>query len=321
LVYRSPIAGEAMTKASAYVERFYYPGVLAGSLGLALGLVEAGFSAGFVLGVTSVGLGVFSFWMERRFTETARWKIDPTEVRTDILHALISNTIPTALFRALFLWLIVAASAWIESRIGAGLWPVHWPLPGQFLLALFVAEFVSYATHRGLHRSRLWPLHAVHHCSPRMYFLLSVRKHPLQAFLTYGIRLSVLWLLGVPEQTLTVLLAFTAANSYLQHSNVRMRTGALGWIFATPELHRIHHSRRPSDLDSNFGDVLIVWDVLFGTRRAPEARAGAVDVVGLPDIEVAQTWGSHLKLPFTWHRRRAATGTARPGPAGGSPAG
>ena len=81
-----------MTKASAYVERFYYPGVLAGSLGLALGLVEAGFSAGFVLGVTSVGLGVFSFWMERRFTETSLWKIDPTEVRTDILHAPVSYT-------------------------------------------------------------------------------------------------------------------------------------------------------------------------------------------------------------------------------------
>ncbi len=67
-----------------------------------------------------------------------------------------------------------------------------------------------------------------------MYFLLAVRKHPLQAFITYGGRLSVLWLLGVPTDAITLYLALAAANAHVQHANIRMRTGPLGFVFATP---------------------------------------------------------------------------------------
>jgi hypothetical protein len=84
----------------------------------------------------------------------------------------------------------------------------------------------------------------------------------------------------------------------VQHANVRMRTGGLGRVFATPELHRLHHSRREDELGSNYGDVLIVWDALFGTRRVPDAGAARSPEVGLPGLEVAQTWWSHLRLPF-----------------------
>lgn len=182
------------------------------------------------------------------------------------------------------------------ARIGIDLWPHAWPRLAQVGLALVIAEAASYAIHRVLHESRLWPLHAVHHCSPRMYFLLAVRKHPLQAFLSYGGRLSVLWLLGIPADVLAILLALTAAHSFVQHANVRMHTGALGWIFATPELHRLHHSNRSGELDANYGDVLIVYDALLGTRHASDPALEPS--VGLPGLEVAQTWWTHLRLPF-----------------------
>jgi sterol desaturase/sphingolipid hydroxylase (fatty acid hydroxylase superfamily) len=246
----------------------------------------------------SVAFALLCFACERVFPETPRWRPDAGELRADLLHAALSNPLPTALYRALFLGGIVAVSDALSERIGTGLWPHAWPLLAQAALALLVAEAASYATHRFLHRSRLWPLHAVHHCSQRMYFLLGVRKHPLQAFVSYGARLSVLWLLGVPADALALLLAVTAAHSFVQHANVPMRTGALGTVFATPELHRLHHSSQPDELDANYGDVLIVFDLLFGTRRAPAPGAGRAPSVGLPGLEVAQTWGAHLRLPF-----------------------
>jgi len=294
--------GSGAMKIDALVENLYYPAVLASALGLGLVLIDAGLPSSLILTTTGLAFAVLCFAMERRFGEAEQWRLDGVEARTDILHALVSNTIPTAVFRALFLSAIVGVSGWVTAALGFGLWPRGWPLLGQFAFALVAVELVSYGIHRVLHRSRLWPLHAVHHCSPRMYFLLSVRKHPLQAFVTYGGRLSFLWLLGIPEPALTLLLVYTGANSYVQHSNIRMNTRAFSYVFATPELHRLHHSKRESELNANFGDVLILWDLLFGTRIAPRDGDVIHDAIGLPGIEVPQTYWSHLRLPFEWQR-------------------
>lgn len=296
--------------AATVVEKLFYPTVLATSLVAGWWAIEAGYDSSVILATSGLAFAVLCFAMERRFGETERWRLDPVEVRTDVLHALVSNTVPTAIVRAAAFAAVVAISGWVTDRLGFGLWPTEWPLVLQLVYALLAVELVSYAIHRGLHRSRLWPLHAVHHCSPRMYFLLSVRKHPLQAFLTYGGRLSFLWFLGIPEDALTLLLVVTGANSNVQHANVRMDTRALSWVFATPELHRLHHSKRESELDRNFGDVLIVYDVLFGTRLAPKAEDTIHDAIGIPTIEVPQTYSSHLALPFAWDRLHAEAAPA-----------
>lgn len=295
-----------MTALGPFVERALYPGVLLGSLLLASAMLDAGWSAGAVVASCSVLFALLCFACERGFPETARWRPGRVEAGADLLHAAVSNPLPAALFRALCFGAIASAAEMLASRAGSALWPGAWPRAAQLVLALLVAEAASYAIHRLLHETRLWPLHAVHHCSPRMYFLLAVRKHPVQAFVSYGGRLSVLWLLGVPADVLALLLSVTAAHSFVQHANVRMRTGALGWIFATPELHRVHHSRSPDELGTNYGDVLIVWDALLGTRRAPAAHAseGPSDV-GLPGVAVAQSWWSHLALPFDGRLGRA----------------
>ncbi len=75
---------------------------------------------------------------------------------------------------------------------------------------------------------------------------------------------------------------------------------AVGHVFATPALHRLHHSRRESEIDAKFGDVSILWDVLMGTRVAPRPNGVLHDQIGRPGMEVAQTYSSHLRLPFEW---------------------
>jgi len=302
--------------AAAFVEHLFYPGVLAGSLLLGLTLIEAGVAPSVVLASNGLLFALLCFATERRFGAADAWRLDPVEARADVLHALISNPIPSALLRVTLSTSVVAASAWAAKRIGFPLWPTHWPILAQFVLALLAVELVSYAVHRALHGRPLWPLHAVHHCSPRMYFLLSVRKHPLQSLVTYGSRLVFVWLLGIPTDTLTLLLVFTTAHSYVQHANVRMNTRPWSRVFATPELHRLHHSRRESELNANFGDVLIVWDRVFGTRVEPRLDDDLSDAIGLPGLEVSQSYGTHLLLPFRWSRlhRAAAAG----GPSGSS---
>jgi sterol desaturase/sphingolipid hydroxylase (fatty acid hydroxylase superfamily) len=295
------------------VTYLYYPGALAASVAAALVLLEAGIAPGVVVAANGAAFAALCFGLERVVPETPRWRHDPLELRTDVLHALVSNTLPTALFRTLFYALAVAAAARLGAVAGGPLWPVHWPLLAQLPLALVVAEGASYSIHRALHETRLWPLHAVHHSSRRLYFLLVTRKHPVQAFLTYGARLSVLWLLGVPAPVLVLYTVVTTTNGFVQHANLHMRFGPLNWIFATPELHRWHHSKVVEESNANYGDVLIVWDWLFGTRIHPQGEERLHDGLGLPDgFPVEHTYRGHLALPFVWHRRHAAPERSAP---------
>jgi len=290
--------------AAGAVRYGWYPLVLCGTTAVAWAWRRAGGPPGLVVAVLGLLLIVPSLLLERLFPETPRWRLERGEVGADVLHMVLSNPIPTQAFKILFYGAIVAVSDAITSAVGLGLWPTAWPLAAQAVLALLIAELVNYGIHRGYHESRLWPLHAVHHCSPRMYFLLSVRKHPIQTLLTFGGRLSVLWLLGVTEPALALYTIFVGANSYAQHSNVGMTTGPLKYLFATPELHRIHHSRRIEEHNTNYGDSLSVFDRLFGSYTEPDAaRARRLHgSIGLPEIEVPQTYWAHLKLPFEWRR-------------------
>jgi len=51
--------------------------------------------------------------------------------------------------------------------------------------------------------------------------------------------------------------------------------GKWGWFekfMIRPTHHRIHHASNPEYLDKNYGDVLIIWDKLFGTFAKREKR-------------------------------------------------
>jgi sterol desaturase/sphingolipid hydroxylase (fatty acid hydroxylase superfamily) len=153
--------------AARLVEYLLYPFVLVGSLAWAIGMLEAGWAPAAIVPAVSLLFALLCFACERLFPETPRWRLDAGELRADLLHAALSNPVPTALYRALFFTAIVGISDAITARLGLGLWPQGCPLLAQVTLALLVAEAASYAIHRFLHESRLWPLHAVHHCSPR----------------------------------------------------------------------------------------------------------------------------------------------------------
>ena len=64
------------------------------------------------------------------------------------------------------------------------------------------------------------------------------------------------------------------ATSIFNHGNVRIAAWLerpLRWLVVTPEMHRVHHSIRREETDSNFGFNMPWWDHLFGTYRAQPA--------------------------------------------------
>ncbi len=53
------------------------------------------------------------------------------------------------------------------------------------------------------------------------------------------------------------------------HSNLKLDIGPLGWLFVMSEFHRAHHCASPGPA-RNLGNVVTLWDRLFGTFEAPE---------------------------------------------------
>jgi len=54
---------------------------------------------------------------------------------------------------------------------------------------------------------------------------------------------------------------------FFTHTRLIGKLGILEYLFVTPSHHRVHHASNPEYLDKNYGDMLIIWDKLFGTFK------------------------------------------------------
>ena len=135
-----------------------------------------------------------------------------------------------------------------------------------FLLFL-LTDLIWYWYHRFGHEVNLfWSVHVVHHQSEDFNFTVSARITVFQA-VARGLFWSVLPLIGFDPGMITVLLLIHGAYPFFTHTQL---IGKLGWlekILVTPSHHRVHHSSNPAYLDKNYGDVLIIWDKIFGTFK------------------------------------------------------
>lgn len=102
--------------------------------------------------------------------------------------------------------------------------------------------------------------------------------------------------LGVHE-VLSLYFVWYAVNGFFQHSNVNVRLGWLNYVVSGPELHRWHHSMLKEESNHNYGNHLIVWDVVFGSRYLPADRE--VGMLGLMNRRYSDGFVAQMTAPFT----------------------
>jgi sterol desaturase/sphingolipid hydroxylase (fatty acid hydroxylase superfamily) len=87
------------------------------------------------------------------------------------------------------------------------------------------------------------------------------------------------------------------------HANVKVNLGWLGWVFVSPQFHRVHHSKDPEHLDTNFGAFLSIFDHLFGTAHPSRS---VYPETGIDDGQFPlEDRVSGLQLPLNWLRQTA----------------
>ncbi len=140
-----------------------------------------------------------------------------------------------------------------------------------FAGAVVALDLAIYLQHVMFHAvPALWRLHRMHHSDLDVDSTTGIRFHPIEIALSMGIKMGVVAALGPPPVAVVAFEVILSATALFNHGNVRL-PGALDrmlrWVVVTPDMHRVHHSRIPSETNSNFGFNLPWWDRLFGTYR------------------------------------------------------
>jgi sterol desaturase/sphingolipid hydroxylase (fatty acid hydroxylase superfamily) len=157
------------------------------------------------------------------------------------------------------------------------------------LLSVIILDLTIYWQHRIFHIVPLfWRLHKVHHADRDFDVTTGLRFHPLEIFLSMGIKIIAIALLGAPPVTVLIFEVLLNATAMFNHGNVSLAPRLdswLRWFIVTPDMHRIHHSVITQETNSNYGFNLPWWDYLFGSYRALPSQGYQGMTIGLAEYQ------------------------------------
>ncbi|HET9830602.1 MAG TPA: sterol desaturase family protein [Vicinamibacterales bacterium] len=177
------------------------------------------------------------------------------------------------------------------------------PQAAQIVLGVLVVDFsTSYLSHRLMHVSpTLWRFHQIHHSDDFVDATTTFRTHPVESAWRFLFAIVPVWALGIPASAVVIQRLLQATNGVLQHANIRLWRPVdrvLSLVLVTPDVHKIHHSCDVAETNSNYGNVLSLYDRLLGTFRSTEHVASVT--YGLKDVDPRQvgSFPGLLSLPF-----------------------
>lgn len=210
--------------------------------------------------------------LERLMPHEPAWLENDRQTLANLAHTLLNKGLVQVL-------VVVTASVGLAGAVQPpagsteGLWPGAWPMGAQVILALAMAEFGLYWAHRLAHEvPLLWRFHAVHHSVTRLWFVNTGRFHFVDTFVSIVMSQPLLYVVGAPKEVFLWVAAVTAFIGMLTHCNIEMRFGIVNYVFNTPGLHRWHHSMDAAEGNKNYGENLMVWDLVFATFFNPGRR-------------------------------------------------
>jgi sterol desaturase/sphingolipid hydroxylase (fatty acid hydroxylase superfamily) len=120
--------------------------------------------------------------------------------------------------------------------------------------------------------------------------------------LLFTVALAPLLLLGAGPDVLLLFTVWVSVPGMFQHGNIRVRLGPLNYIFSMAELHRWHHSLKLEEANSNYGNNILFWDLVFGTVHYPRDRE-ASSTIGLHNMpSFPKGYLDQVLSPWRWQR-------------------
>ena len=256
-----------------------------------------------------LGFAVMEF-ATRRYQRNVNANANDTKLELMMFLSLLAIAQPVALLGAdkLCGWLMPQQrGAWADLP-----W---WAMFGIFLV---VDDMTQYWWHRISHTPLLWPLHRAHHSAKYMSIRITYRNNFFYYMLMPG-----LWLAGVmiflglgPVYAIYIVIKMAVilgAHSAWRWDEPLYRIRALRplmWLvqrtISTPSTHWAHHALTNAagigHYKGNFGNMLFVWDMLFGSAHITQKYPAQV---GLQDDQLfgKERWFHEMFYPLLQSKR------------------
>ena len=282
-----------LKKSTSYLA---YPSVIVLSFVIHIILEGLGFSILFSTYIPVVIAALIMCGLEFFIPHRESWNAESEDVKNDLLYmGLVQVFLPK--FLSFFFAITLISYLQSTNLHFLQIWPGHLPIYIQTIIMLLGADFFRYWLHVASHKwTILWKLHSVHHSPSKLDLINVARFHPVEKILQFLLDTLPFIILGVGQEVVSLYFIFYAVNGFFQHSNIELRLGFLNYIVSGPELHRWHHSVEIRESNQNYGNNLIIWDLLFGTWYLPENKE--VDELGLEDKSYPTDFINQIKAPF-----------------------
>ena len=208
--------------------------------------------------------------------------------------SLNTHDVKNVIISLLNMLIVIVVFSWVLGRAGSftfGLFNLL-DLPSllEMVLIVLVFDLWMYAWHVWNHTSSfLWRFHRMHHTDTLVDASSAFRFHPGEIVMSTALRIVIMTVLGLQLWHILVYELLLLPVIMFHHSNINI--GArfdqlLRLVFASPFMHKIHHSDIRNETDSNYGSVFSFWDRLFRSytmRSDPENIAQ-----GLKDMKTTK---------------------------------
>ncbi len=213
------------------------------------------------------------------------------------------TAVNTVVLAAVFGTAILATAAYVtEHHLGA-LNAVAMPYWLKVVLAVLFLDFMIWVWHLLNHVAPLlWRFHRVHHCDLNMDGSTATRFHMGELAISAVLKIGLVYVIGADPLGVILFEALLVLCAQFVHSSFRISPALERLILPVlvpPSMHRVHHSVRIKERNTNYGTILSVWDRIMGTFLMEVDQAGIKIGVGGHYDASKQGLGRLLVMPFT----------------------
>ncbi|HKR36630.1 MAG TPA: sterol desaturase family protein [Steroidobacteraceae bacterium] len=197
---------------------------------------------------------------------------------------------------------LALGAAYVRQSGGGLLQRLELGAAASFGVTVLALDAATYLVHRLMHQiPLLWRVHLVHHIDTAVDATTAFRQHPIEGVLRFSFLAATAFALGAPPAAIALYRLLGALNSVLEHANIRVPRALdrlLVWLWVTPDMHKVHHSRDRAETDSNYANLFSFFDRMFRTFT-PSSRGPFVHYgIRGYDAPASQSIGAVLLLPF-----------------------
>ena len=244
-----------------------------------------------------IGFIVFFYSLEQIMKTQFKFNKRPQHLLRNILFQVVF-----VVCNIFYATVTVFSIGWLNNHEVGLFYLIQVPVWVKLILGVAIFDMVTYWFHRTAHNiPLLWRFHRVHHSDTSMDASTFFRGHPIESLLWFGTsNIVASAIFGLDLMTLGLYFLVSAPFVILEHSNLRFPKWvdkSFGLIFTTPNLHKVHHEQDQHYTDSNFSDIFILWDRIFGTYKYKPVEQIKF---GLKEFEEdkKQTFWYQMKSPF-----------------------